>query len=473
LDPNRVDLPTIFLGTWEDAMRISIVKHNWALMATCAAVLVGCGGGDGGGGGYYVGVGNVSGVIVDQNGNVVRNAQVSYTNGYGGQISTTSSSSGAYTLKGLPALNDLIQCQITSNGVTYIGQNLAQLNNGLTTMTVNIMVYPSSLGSSLQGSVGDSFANLLYGASVYAIPASGKLMSSAYAITDSSGRFELDGLMAGIPYKIQVNALGYGSVTDVETLAAGKATTVGYILPPATNTTLQPPAGVTAVAYTAPGEATTQPKLHNAIEAVKTLIHPNRSKMRPMRSKKPTTSAGSNPIEIDVMWTPISNVSLLGFGIYRSNTAATPTNIDFLSDPQASVYEDMNPRLQPGTTYTYGVTTVSTSYNGKQGESQLSTLASATPLGPITPGTVTASTLPTFTWQQVAGATGYAVFLFNQYPDIGIADIWDNYANPATGASFTYNGNPLVSGQTYYYILVGVDAAGDQTLSPVGQFSVP
>ena len=86
---------------------------------------------------------------------------------------------------------------------------------------------------------------------------------------------------------------------------------------------------------------------------------------------------------------------------------------------------------------------------------------------------MTASNLPTFNWQPAIGATSYALFLFDQYPDIGVQDIWDNANHHSVGTSFTYNGPALTGGKTYYFILVGFDSAGDQSLSSVGQFAVP
>lgn len=84
---------------------------------------------------------------------------------------------------------------------------------------------------------------------------------------------------------------------------------------------------------------------------------------------------------------------------------------------------------------------------------------------------VTAAAQPTFNWQPATGAVSYAVFVFNQYPSIGVTDVWDNKANQTTGSSLTYSGPALTSGQTYFYIVVGFDAAGDETLSPVEQFT--
>lgn len=63
--------------------------------------------------------------------------------------------------------------------------------------------------------------------------------------------------------------------------------------------------------------------------------------------------------------------------------------------------------------------------------------------------------------------------MFSQYPDIGVNDIWDNSASKVSGTSVQYGGPALTSGQTYYYIVIGFDATGDESLSPVEQFSAP
>jgi len=445
-------------------------------LAVCA-VLVGCGGGGGGGNNNFVGFGDVSGVIYDASGNLVRNAQVYYAGGPGSTLQTVSNSNGAYILKGIPAFeNDLIQCQITSGGVSYYGQNLANVQNGQRTATLNIAMYPASQEASIHGTVSDSLGNLLAGAKIYAIPASGKLLTSAYGLTDNTGHYAVGGLLAGVAYNIQVNGLGYNSATDTQTLNTGEDRLLTYTINAAATSTLQPPTGVKATAFTSPGEATSTPRLRNAMEAVKNLVNPSRRLMRPMvhkGKKRPTTLDGTSPIEVDVFWTPINNVSLLGFGIYRTTGGVPLTNIDFLSDPQASVYEDMDAALTSGTTYTYGTTTISTGFNSTTGESTMSNTATVTPLGPLALGSVTASAQPTFTWSPATGAANYSILLFSTYPDIGVTDIFDNLSSPVSGTSYTYTGTALTSGQTYYYIVIGFSATGDQSISTVGQFAVP
>ena len=457
-------------------MRTSIVKRNLFFLASCCLALAGCGGG-GGGGGYYSTPGAASGVILDQNGNVVRGATVSYSfGGVNNTVSTVSSSDGAYILKGLPAQVDLIQCQVVNNGVTYVGQNIAYLNSGAQTMSVNIAVYPSTQIASINGTVGDGLGHLIYGASVYAIPASGKALTSAYGITDNSGHYFIGGLLAGTAYKLQVNAQGYTSAFDTETLNAGENRSLSYSIAAASSTTLPTPTGVAAVAYTAPSEVTTQPKVKRAVEAIKNLLNPKRKPnvvgtIKP-KFKRATLFGEDSTIEVDVTWNPITNTNLLGYGIYQSEGNAPLVNIDFLSDPLGSLYEDMYGGLASGTTYNYAVTTVSTSYTSTSGESPLSTSATVTPLGPLTLGSASTSTLPVFSWQAASGASTYVVYLFNQYPNIGVSDIYDNSTSPTTNTTFTYAGTPLTSGQTYYYIVVGQSASGSQSISTVGQFTV-
>lgn len=444
------------------------------MFVAVSSVLAGCGGGGGGNGGF-IGSGDVSGVIFDQNGNPVRNAQVFYGGHPGNTAQTVSNSNGAYILKRIPALYDVIQCQLTSGGVSYFGQNLANLQDGQRTMTLNIALYPISQQASIHGTVADNHGNLLVGAKIYAIPANGKLMTSAYGVTDDTGHYFISGLLAGAAYNIQVNGLGYNSATDTETLSTGEDRFLSYTIAPASTTTLQPPTNVSAVAYTSPGEPTT-PKLRGAMEAVKNIMNPGRRHFSLAKTRKakatPGISNGSSPVEIDVFWTPISNASLLGYGVYSSIGGQPLTNIDFLSDPQGSVYEDMFAGLSTGVTYNYAVTTISTGFTGSTGESALSSTVAVTPTGPLALGTVTPLTNPTFTWSAASGASKYAILLFNQYPDIGVTDIFDNVANPVSGTSFTYSGAPLTSGQTYYFIVVGYGNLGGQSISPVGQFTV-
>ncbi len=467
-------------------MRIPTMRQILVLSALCSVTLLGCGGGGGNQGGFSgPGVGSVSGVVYDQNGNIVRNAQVFFSLGQGNStITTTSNSNGAYVLNGLPASADLIQSTLVSNNVSYFGQNIGQLSNGERTMTVNLALYPQNQLCSLQGSVTDLNGNPIPGAMVSAIPAGGKLLNSAYGLTSYGGSFAIGGLLGGAPYNIQVSALDYNGVSDTKTLTAGQSATVSYSMAPAATTTLAAPAGMHVVAFTSWYPPTSQQQSRRAFEAIKAITHPELvqrshaapATVRPQKVmhkvvvREQVQGAGSG-VEMDVTWTPESNLSLLGYNIYWAANGAALENIDFLPDPLGASYEDQYGGLTPGDTYTYAITTISTSYNGQQGESPMSASVSATPLGQLALGTATSGASPVFTWQAANGAASYAVYIFSQYPDVGVSDIFDNSKNPVSGTAYTYNGPALTSGQTYYYIVVGSDASGDESVSQVGQFT--
>ena len=445
------------------------MRSHIAMFVAGAIVLAGCGGG--GDNSNSFGHADVTGVVYDQNGGIVRDAQVFYNDlGAGSARQTVTNSNGAYVLKGVPALDDLIQCQLTSNGVQYFGQNLARLYDGQRTMTVNIGLYPESKLASIHGTVSDNHGNLLIGAKIFAIPDNGTTLSSSYGITDNRGNYFVGGLLSGIKYDIQVNGLGYSSALDTETLNAGQDKPVNYTLTAASITTLAPPSNVRAIAYTTPAQATTQIKYRNAFSAIRSITNPGKV-FHPTMKK--FVSGGSNAIEVDVMWSPITDSSLLGFGIYRGANGRPLSNVDFLRDPLSEVYEDMDGGLTSGTSYTYAVTTVSTSASNGQGESNLSASATVTPLGPLALNGVAASTHPTFSWSPANGAVKYSVLLFDQYPDIGVLDIFDTLQSPTQGTSYQYNGNLLSRGITYYYVVIGYSSTGDQSVSQVGQFTVP
>ncbi len=459
-----------FSGTAEGVVRKSIMRLRSIFLLASAFMFAGCGGG-GDNKTNQVGRAEVSGVVFDQNGNVVRNATVFFNDDGPTQYrQTVTNSNGAYILKDVPALDNLIQCQIIAGGTTYLGQNLARLYDGERTMTVNIGLYPQNQLAAFHGTVSDTHGNLLTGAKIFAIPTSGATLTSAYGITDKNGAFYVGGLQSGVPYTIQVNGLGFDSAFDNENFTSGQNKQLNFSLPTANNLTLAPPSNVFAISYTAPGQATSRAPSKNALAIIKKIVNPGRI-MRPMVASR---SPGSgNPVEVDVSWTPISNSSLLGYGIYFGVGSKPLISVDLLRDPLASAYEDMDASLVPGQTYTYAVTTISTGTSSTSGESNQSAQASVTPLGALNLNGIISSTQPTFKWLPASGASSYAILLFDTYPDIEVGDIFDNLSSKVSGTSYQYTGPALVHGSTYYYVVVGFSTAGNQSISQVGQFTVP
>jgi hypothetical protein len=205
-----------------------------------------------------------------------------------------------------------------------------------------------------------------------------------------------------------------------------------------------------------------------AIEMIKRKLSPRR-----VTATTRLTPLG-NQVEVDLFWNQIVNGALLGYGIYRGPDAAHLVNTDFLRDPQAQYYPDIDDTLLPQTSYSYGITSLDTLYDGRQGESPLSNIVSATPIGDMVVTSVSLGSPPTITWQAASGASSYLVYLFNQYPSIGVSDIFDNSGSPTTATTLAFSSTPFTHGQTYYAIVIGQNAAQTAfTISPVTSFTIP
>ncbi|HEY0865743.1 MAG TPA: carboxypeptidase-like regulatory domain-containing protein [Fimbriimonas sp.] len=433
-------------------------------------LVVGCGGEDNSQ--QVSGEGQVSGVVfygdgADENGYaIVRDARVFYDGSDGGTERTTrSNTSGAYTLRGLPA-NDRdgvfveVRAEATIDGVRQTGVNVAQVFTGERTKNTNIALYPVNRQASIHGSVfysgtGDKIA----GARVFARPRDNSVPTSAMALTDTDGDYVLRGLRSGLQYDIQVNV--YGGDTDFTsvTLNAGENREIDFQVDDTHDPNLPAPRDVAATAWTSPDEATRDRQLSGALEGIKNMIKPGR--------KRTVTRDASNgyPIEVDVFWTyPQFTSDVLGFGVYRESETNEQW-AEFVRDPKAEFFADQDRRLVEGRTYTYGVTAISTAYDEGHGESPMSNTYSVKPLGGLEIAGVSNST---FRWQAASGAEEYTVYIFDEYPT---ANPTVRYQSPwVTGTSWTYNG-PSLSNRTYYYLVVGRANDGDSfTLSPIGTF---
>lgn len=452
--------------------RRSGVKSSLTLIAGLSLLLVaGCGGGGPG----TDARGEVSGVVFDQEGFVVRGARVYYDGPGDSDRETMTTTAGTYSLSDIPALDVTIRAELTKNGVRYFGQNLASVVGGDRAKNVNIPLYPENQIATLRGQVRDRSGNLLRGIRVFLRPTDDPstteddtLLTSAVGITDSSGTYTIGGLLGGQTYRVQVNGLEYNSDFDTITLDPRETRTVNFSVPDGQIVNVPAPSGVGITAYTAPMTVRSDARLGDAVEMIK-------QRLRPQRAKATTrNTVRGNPIEIDLFWNDIDNTALLGFGIYRGAGNNSLRNVGFLRDPQAVFFADNDDALVEDVSYTYGITSLDTLYDGDEGESQLSDTVTATPLGDLLLGSPTAAAQPTFRWTSVPRATRYSVFLFTEYPSIGVREVYSNYANPVNGNQFTYDGPALTAGRTYYYFITAETA--DQTavsISQVGQVTIP
>lgn len=439
------------------------MKRRICLLALIGFLLAGCGGTS------TNTIGDITGFIQDTSGNPVRDANVYVTGG----PSTFSNSAGSYRLAGVPGDVRTVRATTNQDGVDYYGENVVQIFDGETSRSTNITMVRSNQRATLQGTVRDRNGNLVEGAHVFAAASTGgtvTVFSSSMVLTDSNGEFQITTLLGGQDYSVIASARGFNSDTDTVNISAGGSQNLDFTLKNATDPLLAPPSNVHAVAWTTPFVATTRSASQQAgLEAIKQMIDPKRKNFHHTRD-----TSGGNFVEIDLDWNPMSDPSLIGFNIYRAsgNVSANNLNLlDFYRDPQATLYEDLDPSFHENQTYTYGITSINTNAPSTfNSESNLSTLQVVTTLNDMNLLAPTFGPL-TFHWQAVSGAASYQVYVFDRFPSIGVSSIW----NASTASTqLAYGGPALTSGHTYFYVVLGQVADGSaRTLSDIDSVVAP
>lgn len=418
-----------------------------------AMILVGCG--DDGK------VGIVSGTITDVDGNPVADAEVFAANAVNSR--TRSLHNGTYYLTNVPDRFTIIRARAVINGIEYTGQNVAQVFENEQSKNVNIMIAPASRQGAVEGFVRDALGRGIEGARVFA----GGALSSAFAVTDRRGFYRIAGLPAGYEYPIVASAPDYENDRRTVTIVAGETALVSFTLNDSRNRPVQAPINLSATAWTMPRVLTatrSAPRERDAYNAIRALFD---DKPRPRRTVA-SRAVGDYWIEIDLSWDYEEQLSLLGYGIYRGRTIEELNRnaIAFLRDPLADFFADLDPALQPNVTYYYEMVALNTDYlNDLPGTvSGRSNRVSARPFTPI------AITRPfpnelvdglVLQWTPVPNADYYLVLIYDRFPDYQVAPYFPTDLNnpgaakvfaPAT--SLVYTGPPLVSGRTYYAVVL-------------------
>lgn len=423
--------------------------------------LAGCGGGHGSGPRDT----QVSGIVTDINGDIVRNARV-WINGFG---ETHSNSSGAYVLQDINEGDFVIRAEIDQDGVTFKGENVVRTTHDLRSKSVNITVVRASQQMRIFGRVIDRDGHVISGAHVFAISNDVDFGSSTLDITDGEGRYNIDSLLGGINYTVVASAAGFNNDTETVNVAAGSEQELIFTLGNATDPLLPAPTNLEGVAWTSPAELTRSPQSQVAIQNIKRIFEPRTAKVAKTRS-----TINGNWIETDLFWDIYpGNTAHIGYGIYRrQGTSGSFTATDFLRDPLANIYEDNDDVLHENQTWSYGITALNTNYldGTSNSESDMSNVVTVQTLSDLTADPATQGPL-TFHWEAGSGATEYVVFLFDTYPGAGVDQIWDNSSARASGTSLVYNGPSLVSGRTYYYVVLGLaNSDNSRTISLVQSF---
>jgi hypothetical protein len=419
----------------------------------CAVMLAGCG--------ENGKVGIVSGTITDVDGNPVADAEVFAANAVNSR--TRSLHNGTYYLTNVPDRFTIIRARAVINGIEYTGQNVAQVFENEQSKNVNIMIAPASRQGTVEGFVRDALGRGIEGARVFA----GGALSSALAVTDRRGFYRITGLPAGYEYPIVASAPDYENDKRTVSIVAGETALVSFTLNDSRNRPVQAPINLSATAWTLPRVLTatrSNPRERDAYNAIRALFD---DKPRPRRTVA-SRAVGDYWIEIDLSWEYEEQNSLLGYGIYRGRTIdeLNRNAIAFLRDPLADFFADLDPALQPNVTYYYEMVALNTDYlNDLPGTvSGRSNRVSARPFTPIAitrpfPNEIVDGLI--LQWTPVPNADYYLVLIYDRFPDYKVAPYFPaDLSNPgaakvfAPATALVYTGPPLVSGRTYYAVVL-------------------
>jgi hypothetical protein len=495
------------------------------LLLTTAALLAGCGGGGGNGnlgGGGTTGTGtgtgtngsgtsggaplnaSVIGKVTDTQGNGVPGATI--VPDTGGIVATTLAQ-GGYRIDNISGnLIHKITAAVQQGGTSYSGSTQVFTESNALVSNANILLSPTSKQVTINGTVRDSNGNPVAAARVFLVlpnstanNASTGNYSSLIAFTDGNGAYTLTNVPSDLPSTTPaaISASAGGFANGTATLGAFQAGGIyrqDFTLSAApTQNTVGAPTLVAVTTATEPTSSQSGRLLARTTGNAPTSVY---DQLRRLLSPAYARTAGRTPatghrrvarvlgdyaIETDLDFNnPVQTGSILGYTVYRIAGTAAPTQTqgnanvyDFLQDPLANYYADVTFSTFQSTTvaslpYTFALSATNTSGV----ETTLSPAFTVTPLSLLTlnvpqPG-LTYANPATISWIPVSGAQRYYVFIYSQYPNVGISSIFSSpasVANAIPATTSTYKLTTLTPGVDYYAIVVG---AADQNETPNG-----
>lgn len=438
------------------------MKRSWIPFTLLVGTILGCGGAGSG-------VGTVAGLVLDLQGNPVRGARVYVDSGTPRE--TQSNSGGSYRLEGVDAQDVLVKAEYNDGSVSYRGQNLARVFDQTLSGNTTIIMIPSNQIATIHGVVTGTNGLRIQGARISAKLTNGTQLASVQTVADDNGNYTLSGLAGGLSYQIQASFPGWESGEVVRTPAAGVDQTVNFQLGANGDPVLPSPSNFSIVAWTTPAEITRSPDQVRIYDGIKKMIDP-----RYVRKATGRSTSQGNAVEVQLYWDKFDSLQILGYEIWRKRSSDSWQAVDFLRDPLAESYLDSDINLRDGVTYDYSVAPSNTNYpNTDNSYGDFSSTAEVVPLSDMNVLTPTISGgQVTFRWQAVTNATNYTIYVYDEYPGLGVPTYANNFNNPATGVSWTYNLAPLSSGHLYYYLIMGSNSDDSaRTLSAVGSFTAP
>ena len=458
--------------------------------------------------GTNTGAGNtaqIAGKVTDTNGRGLPGVSIAVDTG--GQITNTIST-GGYRLTSLSGeVIHRITASATLNGTQYSGSTEVVTISGSLVSNANILLSQTNQQATVEGYVRNTSGNPIAGASVYlAVPnaatsATSGNYSSLAAFTDSTGFYQIINVPSALPTGSLLVTAATPTTTNgnatipQSSVTPGAVVTQNFTLTASANAPADVPVLGAAMAFTQPLDGLTTSALKARLasgplssgtvyETLRRTLSPAyaalSSRRRTLGSRLASRAVtGSYAVETDLLFTPpaAADTSLLGYYVYQT-TGALASNLvteadfyDRLIDPLANYYADITsstdtitPPYAAGTTYNFAISAlypVTTTSGTTTNQTGLSNTVSITPLSVLTLNAPTAGATVispvTISWNPVAGAARYYVYVYAQYPGIATAPQFSSGELPATAnaVSFTQGGTG-----TYYVIVV---AGADQT----------
>ncbi|MCC6443416.1 MAG: carboxypeptidase regulatory-like domain-containing protein [Armatimonadetes bacterium] len=371
---------------------------------------------------------------------------------------------------------------------TWTGFATVEVLDRSTVVNANITLWSQNQVGSLVGEVRDDAGRALQGAKVFIASELG----SYTTFTNRSGRYDFIDIPGGQSYTVTASLIGYENDIAAVTIATGGQSTVNFRLTPSFNASLSPPRDLMAVAWTYP-DSLSRTRNRAAYDRIRADLMPRLKAVLAARKPQTRIPPADSVIEVDLAWTSNNlsypdEINLAGYAIYRQiGNLGGLEALDFLRDPLAGFYSDLDTAFTPGVSTRYRITALNTDYPESGSESSDSNEARVTPLnrvlltGPSDQSNTGGQ--PTFSWSSVTGSQRYLIRIYDNFPTFGLGKpVWQNAPEDpieaeVNGLSIRYDGEPLQTGYTYYWIVAAFDnaditQAAAISVSQIRQFTV-
>lgn len=181
---------------------------------------------------------------------------------------------------------------------------------------------------------------------------------------------------------------------------------------------------------------------------------------------------GSYAIESDLYFSEASTTDVDGYIVNLAVGSNAMRYYDFLEDPAATEYTDIEPGYSADTDYAFQMIAVSTD----QVQSSASATQTVNPLEPVDltqPVQNQGMSNPVLmTWNAVPRAASWTIFIYDQYPTIGTSTPSMTISN-ISGSATSYQFPKALANGNYWMVLAASDTnAVDVSVSDVTAFYV-